>query len=66
VGFVLRPSDEDRFISREVIVDARTGSQRLYLTTNEYDADTLLLTRSATALAESRYYITSLELRQAL
>jgi SAM-dependent methyltransferase len=66
VGFVLRHGSQDRFISREVIVEARTGSQRLYLTTDAYEPDTLLLTRSATALGESRYFITSIDLRQAL
>jgi SAM-dependent methyltransferase len=66
VGFVLRHGRDDRFISREVIVEARTGSQRLYLTTDVYETDTLLLTRSATGLGDSRYHITSIDLRRAL
>lgn len=66
VGFVLRPERENRFMSREVILEARTGSQQLYLTTESYEPDTQLLTRSATALGASQYRITSIELRQAL
>jgi SAM-dependent methyltransferase len=66
VGFVLWQERGDRFLSREVIMEARTGSQRLCLTTNAYEPDTRLLTRSATALGASEYRISSIELRQAL
>jgi len=47
-------------------MEARTGSQRLYLSTTAYEPDTLLLTRSGTALGASAYRLTSIELRQAL
>ena len=40
VGFVLFLEREDRFLSREVIVEARTGSQLLYLSTTVYEPDT--------------------------
>ena len=66
VGFVLHLERGDRFVSREVIIEARTGSQRLYLTTEAYDPETRLLTRSATALGASEYRITSIEVRQSL
>jgi SAM-dependent methyltransferase len=66
VGFVLFLERENRFISREVILEARTGSQRLCLSTTAYESDTQLLTRSATALGTSEYRMTSIELRQAL
>jgi hypothetical protein len=66
VGFVLFLERENRFISREVILEARTGSQRLCLSTSAYESDTQLLTRSATALGTSEYRMTSIELRQAL
>ncbi len=66
VGFVLWLEGEDWFISREVILEARTGSQRLYLSTTTYEPDTRLLTRSATALGASEYRITSIEARAAL
>jgi hypothetical protein len=64
VGFVLER--DRRFISREVIVEARTGSQRLYLSTTTYEGDVLLLTRNASALGPSRYSVTSIELRRSL
>src|SRR5216684_5188919 len=66
VGFVLWLEGEDWFISREVILEARTGSQRLYLSTTTYEPDTRLLTRSATALGASEYRITSIEAQAAL
>ena len=47
VGFVLRLGGGDQLISREVIMEARTGSQRLYLSTEAYGPDVQLLTRSA-------------------
>jgi hypothetical protein len=37
VGFVLWLEREDRFVSRETIVEARTGSQRVYLSTTAYE-----------------------------
>jgi SAM-dependent methyltransferase len=66
VGFVLLLERGNRFISREVIMEARTGSQRLYLSTAAYEPDVRLLTRNGTALGLSKYRITSIELRQAL
>ena len=51
VGFVLRPEREDRFISREVIMEARTGNQRLCLTTEPYESDALLLREAQPPLA---------------
>jgi SAM-dependent methyltransferase len=66
VGFVLWQENGDRFLSREVIIEARTGSQRLCLTTAAYESDTRLLTRSATALAASDYRIEAIEVREAL
>jgi SAM-dependent methyltransferase len=66
VGFVLLHPTEDRFISREIIVEARTGNQRIYLTTDVYEADVRLLTRCATALGNCEYRIKSIELREAL
>jgi hypothetical protein len=66
VGFVLYLERENRFLSREVILEARTGSQRLYLSTTAYEPDTMLLTRSATSLGASEYRLTSIELRQSL
>lgn len=66
VGFVLLHPTEDRFISRETIVEARTGNQRLYLTTNAFETDVRLLTRCATALGNCEYRIKSIELREAL
>jgi SAM-dependent methyltransferase len=66
VGFALWLEGEDRMISREVIVEARTGSQSLCLSTTAYEPQTRLLTRSATALGKSTYRIASIELRQSL
>jgi SAM-dependent methyltransferase len=66
VGFALWLERDDRFISREIIMEARTGSQRLCLSTDAYEPDGRLLTRSATALGASEYRISSIELRQAL
>lgn len=62
VGFGLQSGAEDRYISREVIVDARTGSQLLRLKTDTFERGTILRTRSATALGETRYRINSVEL----
>jgi SAM-dependent methyltransferase len=66
VGFVLFLEREDRFLSREVILEARTGSQLLYLSTTVYEPDAMLLTRSGTNLGASEYRITSIEVRQSL
>ena len=66
VGFALWLERDDRFISREIIMEARTGSQRLCLSTDAYEPDGRLLTRSATALGASEYRISSIEMRQAL
>jgi hypothetical protein len=66
VGFVLLLDPGDRFISREVIMVARTGSQRLHLSTAAYEPDVRLMNRNATALGLSKFRITSIELRQAL
>jgi SAM-dependent methyltransferase len=66
VGFVLWQERGDRFISRETIIEARTGSQRLCLMTDAYEPDARLLTRSATALGPSEYRIASIEMRQSL
>src|SRR5262249_17066264 len=66
VGFVLLHPSEDRFISRETIMEARTGDQRLYLTTHSYESDARLLTRCATALGNCEYRIRSIDLREAL
>jgi hypothetical protein len=66
VWFVLGLGGGDQFISREVIMEARTGSQRLHLSTEACGPDVHLLTRSATALGVGEYCITSIELRQAL
>ena len=63
---MIRLGGGDQFISREVIMEARTGSQRLYLSTEAYGPDVQPLTRSATALGASEYRITSIELRPAL
>ena len=60
VGFALKHGREDRFISREIIMEARTGNQCLYLTTAAYEPDTVLMTRSAMALGVSEYRITSI------
>jgi SAM-dependent methyltransferase len=66
VGFVLWQEEGDRFLSREAILEARTGSQRLCLTTDACEPAMKLLTRSATALGASEYRIASIELRPAL
>jgi hypothetical protein len=66
VGFVLYLERENRFLSREVILEARTGSQRLHLSTAAYEPDTMLLTRSCTSLGASAYRLTSIEVRQSL
>ena len=66
VGFVLFLERENRFLSREVILEARTGSQLLYLSTTVYEPDTMVLTRSGTNLGASEYRITSIEVRQSL
>src|SRR5262249_28568678 len=66
VGFVLWQENGDRFLSREIIMEARTGSQRLCLTTAAYASDTRLLTRRATALGASEYRIDEIEVREAL
>jgi hypothetical protein len=66
VGFILWNESENRFHSREVILEARTGTQRLYLTTAAYDPAIRLLTRSATALGGSEYNIELVELRLAI
>jgi hypothetical protein len=66
VGFVLLHPTEDRFISREIIVEARTGDQRIYLTTDAFETDVRLLTRCATGLGNCEYRIKSIELREAL
>jgi SAM-dependent methyltransferase len=66
IGCVLWQEEGDRFLSREVILEARTGRQRLCLTTAAYEPDAKLLTRSATALGATEYRIGSIELRQAL
>jgi SAM-dependent methyltransferase len=63
VGFVLWLEREDRFVSREVIVEARTGIQRFYLSTSAPERDARLLTRSATALGVSEYRVISIEMR---
>lgn len=66
VGFVLWLEDGNRFLSREVIAEARTGNQVLHLTADMYHPDTRLLTRSATALGASSYRIASINVRPAL
>ncbi|SEN92939.1 Methyltransferase domain-containing protein [Rhodospirillales bacterium URHD0017] len=66
VGFVLLHPTENRFISREAIVEARTGNQRIYLTTEAYATDVRLLTRCATAIGNCEYRIKSIELRESL
>lgn len=66
VGFVLLHPVEDRFISRELIAEARSGDQRIYLTTDAYQPDARLLTRCATGLGSCEYWIKSIELREAL
>jgi SAM-dependent methyltransferase len=64
VGFVLLHPTEDRFLSREIVVEARTGNQRIYLMTDTYEPDARLLTRCATALGNCEYRINSIELRE--
>jgi hypothetical protein len=66
VGFVLWLEYGDRFISCEIVMEARTGNQRFCLSTEAYEPDARLLTRSATALGASEYWISSIELRQVL
>lgn len=66
IGFSLLDPREDRFVSREVIVEARTGEQRLYLPTDRFDTDVRLLVRSATALGASAWRFAALELRETL
>jgi SAM-dependent methyltransferase len=66
VGFALWLEYDNRFVSREVIMESRTGQQRLYLTADTYSPDVQLLTRNATALGASKYRIASISVRQAL
>ena len=66
VGFVMLHPSKDRFISREIIVEARTGNQRIHLATDAYEADARLLTRCATALGTCEYRISSIDVREAL
>lgn len=66
VGFGLQSGHEDRYVSREVIVDARPGSQLVRLRTDSYEPGTLLRTRSATALGATRYKIQAIEIYQSL
>jgi SAM-dependent methyltransferase len=66
VGFVLLHPSEDQFVSREIIVEARTGNQRIYLTTDRYETDVRVLTRCATGLGNCEYQIKSIEIREAL
>src|SRR5262249_16886587 len=66
VGFVLLHPHEDRFVSREIIVQARTGDRRCCISTEAYETDVRLLTRCATALGNCEYRIKSIELRETL
>ena len=66
VGFVLLHPTADRFISREIILESRTGNQRIHLTTDAYETDARLLTRCATGLGTCEYRVRSVELREAL
>ena len=66
VGFVLWREHDNFFVSREVIVDARSGSQRLYLSSAAYDAGVKLLARNGSARGASEWRIGSIEIRQTL
>jgi SAM-dependent methyltransferase len=66
VGFVLWRDRDNHFVSREVIVEVRTGSQRLSLSTTAYDVGVRLLARNASALGASEWRISSIEISQTL
>lgn len=64
IGFALLR--DGRPVSREVIVEARTGSQLLHLTTSALDRGVKLVTRNGSALGGGRFEILSIRLRPAL
>lgn len=64
VGLVLEQGG--RFVSREVIVEARAGTQQHTVATKAFGDDVLLLTRNASAMGPSHYRIHSIALRETI
>lgn len=64
IGFAL--VRDGRHVSREIVVEARTGSQQLHLTTSSFGAGVRLVTRNASALGAGRFTLTSITMREAL
>ena len=64
IGFAL--ARDGRHVSREIVVEARTGSQQLHLTTSSFGEGVRLATRNASALGAGRFEVTSITMREAL
>jgi SAM-dependent methyltransferase len=64
IGFVLARGD--RPVSREMIVEARTGSQLVHLATSKFDRDASLTARNCSARGGGRFRVISVKLRPAL
>lgn len=64
IGFTL--ARDDRPVSREMIVEARTGSQLVHMTTAEFDREVNLVARNCSALGGGRFQVISVKMRQAL
>jgi SAM-dependent methyltransferase len=64
VGFGIERNGQ--FISREVMAEARSGSQILYLSTTDFGADVSLSARNTSALGPSRFKVLSIVLRHSL
>ena len=54
------------FVSREVMIEARSGSQLAYLPTSAFRSSTKLSARNASALGPSRFRIEAVKLRATL
>jgi SAM-dependent methyltransferase len=64
IGFAL--VRDGRHVSREIVVEARTGSQQIHLTTASFVDGVRLVTRNASALGAGRFEVTSIAMREAL
>ena len=64
IGFALVRNG--RHVSREVIVEARTGSQLVHITTSECDREVKLVARNCSALGGGQFQVISIKMRPAL
>lgn len=64
IGFVV--ARDGRPVAREMIVEARTGSQLVHIATSAFDRDMSLVARNCSALGGGRFRVISVKMRPAL